>query len=126
MQDLGAAGLTSSSVELAARGGCGIEIDVARVSRREQGMSAYDVMLSESQERMLVVVRPEAVEGARRHFRRWGLRSDVIGRITADGDIRVLDDDQELARLPLRVLTEDVPTYEREEHASGWPALDQA
>src|SRR5215216_339292 len=84
MQDLGAAGLTSSTVELAARGGCGIQIDVAQVSRREAGMSPYEVMLSESQERMLVVVEPADVERVRQHFARWELRSDVIGHITAD------------------------------------------
>jgi phosphoribosylformylglycinamidine synthase len=121
MQDLGAAGLTSSSVELAARGGCGIEIDVARVSRREAGMTPYEVMLSESQERMLVVVRRGAEERVRRVFRRWGLWSDVVGTITDDGMIRVRDGSAVVAELPVRLLTDDVPTYEREGRAGPAP-----
>src|SRR5581483_2225539 len=123
MQDLGAAGLTSSSVELAARGGCGIEIDVARVSRRERGMNPYEVMLSESQERMLVVVAPESVARVQEHFGRWELRSDVIGQITADGSIRVRDGEAEVAHLPLALLTEEVPTYVRDATIRPWPRL---
>ncbi len=124
MQDLGAAGLTSSTVELAARGGCGIEIDVERVGRRESGMTPYEVMLSESQERMLVVVPRVAVEAVRAHFARWELRSDVIGRITDDGSIRVLDGPMEVARLPLGLLTDEVPTYVRDAAVRPWPRLE--
>lgn len=113
MQDLGAAGLTSSAVEVAARGGMGIEIDVARVSRREAGMTPYEVMLSESQERMLLVVRPGRESAVQAHFARWGLRCDVIGRVTADGQIRVLEGGRTVAELPIRLLTEDVPAYTR-------------
>ena len=114
MQDLGAAGLTSSAVELAARGGRGIRIDVARVSRREQGMTPYEVMLSESQERMLLVLPSDAVETARAHFGRWALHSDVVGEIADDGLIRILDDGREVAHLPVPLLTEEVPAYVRE------------
>ena len=124
MQDLGAAGLTSSTVELAARGGCGIEVDVARVGRREAGMTPYEVMLSESQERMLVVVPRVAVEAVKAHFARWELRADVIGAITDDGLIRVNDDGHEVARLPLPLLTDEVPTYVREGASRPWPALN--
>ena len=113
MQDLGAAGLTSSSSEVAARGGRGIQIDVARVSRRESGMTPYEVMLSESQERMLLVVPSDTVASVQEHFARWELHSDVVGQITGDGLIRVLDDAQQVACLPVSLLTEEVPAYVR-------------
>ncbi len=122
MQDLGAAGLTSSSIEVAARGGRGMRIDVARVSRRETGMTPYDVMLSESQERMLLVLPPEAVEAVRAHFARWELHSDVVGEIADDGLIRVLDAGQEVACLPVPLLTDEVPAYVREGKATPPPA----
>jgi phosphoribosylformylglycinamidine synthase II len=113
MQDLGAAGLTSSTVECASKGGSGIEVDVARVSRRETGMTPYEVMLSESQERMLVVVRRGHEAEAQAVFARWGLHSDVIGRVTDDGLVRVLDGGRTVAELPHAVLTEP-PLYVRE------------
>ena len=91
IQDLGAAGLTSASVEAAAHSDVGIEIDVARVARRETDMSPYEVMLSESQERMLVVVRQGREAEVKLIFDRWDLRSDVIGTVTDDGIARVLD-----------------------------------
>jgi phosphoribosylformylglycinamidine synthase subunit PurL len=109
VQDLGAAGLTSSAAELAWRGGCGIELDVARVARRERGMTPYEVMLSESQERMLIVVRRGEEEGVRAAFARWDLRSDVVGTITADGRIRVRDGGEAVADLPLGMLVDEVP-----------------
>ncbi|MGI8848251.1 MAG: phosphoribosylformylglycinamidine synthase subunit PurL [Candidatus Dormibacteria bacterium] len=109
MQDLGAAGLTSSTAELAHRGGCGIDIDVQRVSRRETGMSAYEVMLSESQERMLLVVRPEDGASIRAEFDRWGLHSDVIGSITDTGRMVVRDGDHVASDLPLAMLVDEVP-----------------
>jgi phosphoribosylformylglycinamidine synthase II len=114
MQDLGAAGLTSSGVEVAARGGRGMRIDVARVSRREVGMQPYEVMLSESQERMLLVAPPGAVEAVRAHFDRWELHSDVVGEITDDGRITVFDGDDLVGELPIGLLTDDVPSYVRE------------
>ena len=113
MQDLGAAGLTSSSVEVAARGAAGIELWVDRVSRREQGMTPYDVMLSESQERMLLVVRRGHEADVQEHFARWRLHSDVVGRVAGDGLIRVLEAGREVASLPIRLLTDDVPSYSR-------------
>jgi phosphoribosylformylglycinamidine synthase len=113
IQDLGAAGLTSSSVEAAERAGTGIEVDVSLAPRREKGMTPYEVMLSESQERMLVFVKPEHEEDVRRLFQHWELRSDVIGRVTDDGCARVRDGDQEVARAPVTVLTTP-PEYRRQ------------
>jgi phosphoribosylformylglycinamidine synthase len=113
MQDLGAAGLTSSTAETAARGGVGIEIDVAKVPRREPGMTPYEVMLSESQERMLVIVEPSKLEVVEAIFRRWELHAAVIGRVTDDGMLRVLEDGRPVAEVPVRLLTE-APTYVRE------------
>jgi len=114
MQDLGAAGLTSSSVECAGRAGSGVEIDVSKVSRRESGMTPYEVMLSESQERMLIVVRPEGLEEVKQVFEKWDLHSDVVGIVTSDGMLRVRDGDEIVGELPIRLLTEDVPKYVRE------------
>jgi phosphoribosylformylglycinamidine synthase len=109
MQDLGAAGLTSSSAELAGRGGCGIELDVARVSRREAHMTPYEVMLSESQERMLVVVRPDGEEPARRVIERFELHADRIGTITEKTSITVREGRSIVADLPLAALVDGVP-----------------
>ncbi|MBF6612586.1 MAG: phosphoribosylformylglycinamidine synthase subunit PurL [Chloroflexi bacterium] len=109
MQDLGAAGLTSSAVECAARGGAGIEIDIARVARRERGMNAYEIMLSESQERMLIIVREGSQPQAQEVFSRWGLHSDVIGRVTDDGMVRVFDGGTLAAEIPATLLADEVP-----------------
>ncbi len=88
MQDLGAAGLCGSTSELAHRGGCGIEVDVARASRRETGMTPYEVMLSKSQERMLIVAKPSDVRSLQEVFDRWDLHSDVIGVIREEAALR--------------------------------------
>jgi phosphoribosylformylglycinamidine synthase subunit PurL len=114
MQDLGAAGLTSSAVECASRGTVGIEIDVEKVSRRETGMTPYEVMLSESQERMLVVVRPEGLEAVERIFDYYDLHSDVIGTVTDDGYVRIKEGDEVVANVPARLYTDECPTYTRE------------
>ena len=113
MQDLGAAGLTSSSAEIASRGGCGITLDVRQVTRREAGMTPYEVMLSESQERMLVVVPAGSEARAEAVFARWGLHTDRVGVITADGLLRVCDGAEVVAELPVRLLTDEAPRYER-------------
>ncbi len=110
MQDCGAAGITSSAVECAGRAGAGIMIDVRHVARRETGMTAYDVMLSESQERMLVIVAPEAVARVQARFARYELHADVIGGVTGDGHVRVYDGAALLVDLPTDLLT-DAPTY---------------
>ncbi|HZB97708.1 MAG TPA: phosphoribosylformylglycinamidine synthase subunit PurL [Candidatus Sulfotelmatobacter sp.] len=109
IQDLGAAGLTSSAAEAAHRGGSGIEIDVACVPRRERGMTAYEVMLSESQERMLVVVRSGEEDSVREVFDRWDLHSEVIGRVTDSGRLQVRDGPKDVCDLPLDLLIESVP-----------------
>jgi phosphoribosylformylglycinamidine synthase subunit PurL len=112
MQDLGAAGLTSSSVEMAARGGLGVELDVACVPRRETGLSAFEVMLSESQERMLLLVRAGAEAAVQGHFARWELHAEVIGHVTDDRLVRVRDGSETVAELPIALLTHEVPAYE--------------
>jgi phosphoribosylformylglycinamidine synthase len=114
MQDLGAAGLTSSIVECASKGEVGIEIDVQQVSRREAGMSAYEVMLSESQERMLIVVTEEGLTELREIFERWDLHSDVIGKVTSDGHVRILDGDTVVADVHASLYTDECPVYVRE------------
>jgi phosphoribosylformylglycinamidine synthase subunit PurL len=114
MQDLGAAGLTSSAVECASRGTVGIEIDVDKVSRREKGMTPYEVMLSESQERMLIVVRPEGLESVREIFEYYDLHSDVIGQVTDDGHVRIKSGDEVFADVPARLYTDECPVYTRE------------
>ena len=124
MQDLGAAGLTSSTVECASRGDVGAEIDVALVPRREAGMTPYEVMLSESQERMLLVVKPGGVERVREVVGRWSLNATAIGTITDDGLVRVRDGDKVVAEAPARLFTEACPTYVRAAVES--PAVRQA
>jgi len=107
IQDLGAAGLTSSVAECAAKvPGAGARIDVSRVPRRERGMSPYDVMLSESQERMLIVVRRGRETAVSRVFETWDLTSAVIGEVTDDGHVTVVDAGRDVARLPVELLTE--------------------
>jgi phosphoribosylformylglycinamidine synthase len=112
MQDLGAAGLTSSAIEMAARGGLGVDIDVERVPRRESGLSPFEVMLSESQERMLLLVRAGSEQAIRRHFARWELHAEVVGHVTAEPLIRVRQAQAVVAELPIALLTEDVPAYD--------------
>ena len=114
MQDLGAAGMTSSTVEVASRGGVGAEIDVALVPRREEGMNAYEVMLSESQERMLLVVRPEGVDRVVEVVNRWSLHAAAIGHVTDDGFVRVLDNGEIVCEVPGPYFTDECPTYIRE------------
>jgi phosphoribosylformylglycinamidine synthase len=109
MQDLGAAGLTSSTAELAWRGGCGIDLDVSKAPRRERGMTPYEVMLSESQERMLLVVKRGEERAIQEAFARWDLRSDVIGTITDTEHLVVRDGDEVVCDLPLQMLIDDVP-----------------
>ena len=110
IQDLGAAGLTSAVAECAGRtAGAGARIDVALVPRRERGMTPYDVMLSESQERMLVVVRRGREREVESIFQAWDLTSAMIGEVTDDGQLTVLDAGDEVARLPVTLLTDGAP-----------------
>ncbi len=119
LQDLGAAGLTSSSVECAAKAGTGLVIDVEKVPRREKGMTAYEVMLSESQERMLVVVKPEHEGDVRALFERWELHCATIGVVTDDGIVRIHDGGREVAAVAAKLLT-DAPTYVRDGAKPRW------
>ncbi len=109
MQDLGAAGLCGSTAELAHRGGCGIEVDVARTSRRERGMTPYEVMLSESQERMLIVCKPDDVRSLQQVFERWDLHSDVVAVILHEQRFVVRDGSDQVCDLPLGLLVDGAP-----------------
>ncbi len=110
MQDLGAAGLTSTVVESVARGGAGAKLNIDMVPRRERGMSPYEVMLSESQERMLLVVKPGDKAYIEAIFEKWDLDSTVIGEVTDDETITIYDASVEVASLPVKILTEP-PLY---------------
>jgi phosphoribosylformylglycinamidine synthase len=113
IQDMGAAGLTSSSVEMASRAGLGIEMDVSLVPRREPGMTPYEVMLSESQERMLMVVRAGTEEKAIEIFRKWDLEAAVIGKVIGGDNIVIKDAGKVEAAIPFKTLTDDAPVYNR-------------
>ncbi|MEO1248770.1 MAG: phosphoribosylformylglycinamidine synthase subunit PurL [Pseudomonadota bacterium] len=113
IQDMGAAGLTSSSVEMANKGGCGIELDLDAVPLRETGMTAYEIMLSESQERMLMVLRPEAEDKARAIFDKWGLDLAIVGRVTDTGRLVVRRDSEIKADMPVDPLVSLAPNYDR-------------
>ncbi len=114
MQDLGAAGLTSSSVEIAAHDGRGIDIDLALAPRRATGMTPYEMMLSESQERMLVVMAREQLDGVLAAFARWELPAVVIGQVTGDGLVRVRDGAAVVCEVPATLFTDACPVYQRE------------
>jgi len=113
IQDMGAAGLTSSSAEMASRGGAGIEIDLARVPQRETGMTPYDIMLSESQERMLLVAERGREREVFEVFQKWGLDAVEIGRVTDDGKLRVLNHGRVAAEIPAHAIAEEGPKYDR-------------
>ena len=113
IQDMGAAGLTCSTCETASRGRCGIEIDVAKVPRREEGMTPFEVMLSESQERMLLIVKRGREAQVARRFAKWGLHAVQIGRVKDGNLMRVKDGDQVVAEIPVGALTHEAPVYRR-------------
>jgi len=113
IQDMGAAGLTSSSVEMAASGGLGIAIDLDLVPKREANLTPYEILLSESQERMLIVARAGAEQAVIDIFRKWDLDAEVIGKVTDDGLMRVRAAGQEVVQLPLEPLAHGAPVYER-------------
>ena len=108
-QDMGAAGLTCSCSEMAAKGGLGIELDLDRVPARETGMTAYEFLLSESQERMLFVVKAGREEPLMERFRRWGLQAAVVGRVLQENVVRVLQHGEVAAEVPASALAEDTP-----------------
>jgi len=113
IQDMGAAGLTCSTCEMGARGGVGTEIELDLVPQRETGMTPYEIMLSESQERMLLVAQKGREQEVFRIFEKWGLDAVEVGRVTADGKMRVLHHGEVVAEIPNQALTEDAPVYKR-------------
>lgn len=113
IQDMGAAGLTSSSCEMGSRGGVGIDIDLDRVPQREPGMTAYEMLLSESQERMLIVAEKGREEEVFRVFRKWGLDAVTIGVVTDDGKLRIRHQGEVKAEIPNRALADEAPKYDR-------------
>ena len=113
IQDLGAAGLTSAAIESAARAGRGVRIDLSRVHRREGGMTPYEVMLSESQERMLLAIPPERAGEVQAVFRRWDIECREIGRVIAEPEAQIYDGDRPMAHLPIQPLAE-APAYRLE------------
>jgi phosphoribosylformylglycinamidine synthase subunit PurL len=127
IQDMGAAGLTSSAVEMAGKGGLGIELDLDRVPLRETGMSAYEIMLSESQERMLMILRPGSEDEARRIFAKWELDFAIIGRVTDTGRLVLQKDGEIAAEIPVEPLVTAAPVYERPWRRRGRePEIDPA
>ena len=113
IQDMGAAGLTSSSSEMAGRGGSGIELDLSRVPLRESGMTPYEILLSESQERMLLVARKGTEDEVKRIFDKWDLDAVVIGQVTEDRQFRAHFNGAEVVRVPITALTKEAPVYQR-------------
>jgi phosphoribosylformylglycinamidine synthase subunit PurL len=120
IQDMGAAGLTCSTCEMGARGGMGIDIDVAVVPQRETGMTPYEIMLSESQERMLLVVKKGRESEVERIFEKWDLHAVRIGQVTSDGLLRVRDRGIVVAELPNKALADEAPTYDRPTAVPAW------
>jgi phosphoribosylformylglycinamidine synthase len=120
LQDLGGAGLTCAVSESAARAGTGAEIDLGAVPLREPEMEAFEVLTSESQERMLAVVRPDDLRAVQALCRKWGLSSVVIGRVTGDGVLRAKLDGAVVAEVPARSLAEDGPEYHRPMDPPAW------
>ena len=113
IQDMGAAGLTSSSAEMAGRGGTGVELDLSRVPLREEGMTPYEILLSESQERMLLVAKKGTEDEIKRIFDKWDLDAVVVGKVTDDQQFRALFDGVEVASIPVNSLTKEAPVYQR-------------
>ena len=114
IQDMGAAGLTCSTCETASRGGSGIEIDLARVPKREPGMTPYEILLSESQERMLIIAKRGKENVVREIFEKWDVPCAEIGRVTDDGIMRVRNNGSIAAEIPAKPLAEEAPLYSRE------------
>lgn len=113
IQDMGAAGLTCSSAEMASKAGNGMELYLDEVPQREEGMTAYEMMLSESQERMLFVTEPQHEEQARAIFARWGLDCPKVGKVTDDGRLRLFHKGEQVADMPVKALVDDCPVYNK-------------
>ena len=119
IQDMGAAGLTSSSVEMASRGGMGIFLNLSKVPAREEGMKPHEFLLSESQERMLLIAKKGTEEKVKKIFEKWDLDVAVIGQITDDGHFRASFNGKEVVNIPVKLLTEAAPVYDRSVEAYG-------
>ncbi len=115
IQDMGAAGFTSSACEMASRGNSGMELELSLVPRREEGMTPYEIMLSESQERMLVVPQAGCETQVTEIFNKWGLAAVVVGRVTADGMMRLKEHGEVVAEIPAQALTTMAPVYHRQD-----------
>src|SRR5215210_3999250 len=127
IQDMGAAGLTCSTCETASRGGTGVEIDLAKVPKREPGMTPYEILLSESQERMLIIAKRGHEEVVRNVFEKWDLPYAEVGEVKDDGMMRVLNEGKVVAEIPARQLADEAPLYSREATAKqAAPILDLA
>src|SRR5207245_4241126 len=113
IQDMGAAGLTCSTCEMGSRAGTGVEIELALVPQREAGMTAYEMMLSESQERMLLVAEKGRENEVFAVFKKWGLDAATIGVVTGDGLLRVKDHGKVVAEISNRALADEAPLYDR-------------
>ena len=113
IQDMGAAGLTCSTCEMGARGGVGLEVELDQVPQRESGMTAYEIMLSESQERMLLVADKNREDEVIRVFEKWGLDAMIVGQVIAEPRLRILHHGQLVADIPNQSLTDDAPLYHR-------------
>jgi phosphoribosylformylglycinamidine synthase len=123
IQDMGAAGLTCSTCETASRGGCGIEIDLEKVPQRETGMTSYEIMLSESQERMLLIAKKGREKEVEAIFEKWDLHAVTMGRVTDDGKMRVKMGRRVVAEIPARKLAEEAPVYHRKVRPMKTPGL---
>ncbi len=113
IQDMGAAGLTSSSFEMSGKGGTGVELDLEKVPQREEGMTPYEIMLSESQERMLMVLKPGKEDSAKEVFDKWGLDFAVIGKVTDTGNVVIKMNGEIYGEIPSLPLSEEAPEYDR-------------
>lgn len=114
VQDMGAAGVVSSTCETAARAGSGIELDVALVHQRDENMKPYEIMISESQERMLVIVEKGHEDDVKQIFKKWGLEAEKFGTVTDDGMLRILENGKVVGEVPAKSLAEGVPIVKRE------------
>ncbi len=123
IQDMGAAGLTCSTIEMAARAGTGMEVDLDKVPLRETGMTPYEIMLSESQERMLLVATPATERKVREVFEKWDLDAAVIGRVTNSGRVTVRAGGRVVAEVPAASLVDDAPRYQRPSARPAWQDL---
>jgi len=121
IQDMGAAGLTSSSIEMASKGNLGIEINLNKIPCREEKMTPYEMMLSESQERMLIILNPEKEENAKKIFKKWNLDFSIIGKTTNTKNIVLKFNNEEVANLPLKSLSSEAPLYDRKWKSNPLP-----